>query len=168
MSRRRSTNGTNGHNGHNGTPVTAMSLAERLDIMRATGWEQILPPTGRKILLRSLEADKLLRDGECPDILTPLLIRSIYDELNDTAIREFLDTPAVILEDALKYVDMLNLIAGKAIADGTKVTDLTLAEKKWIFRLVLTGAETLVYFRFEPTPDVALVAEVNDVPQAAE
>ena len=44
-----------------------------MKIMRRDGWEQVLA-SGRVVRLRALEPHMLLRDGDCPDILTPMLI----------------------------------------------------------------------------------------------
>ena len=61
--------------------------------------------------------------------------------------------------DALAFVDAIDRIVAKSIADGTPVEELTIGEKKWIFRLALGGAELLITFRLQPQGDVAVVEE---------
>jgi hypothetical protein len=160
-----SLNGTNGHNGNGAKPEP--TTAEKIAIMRREGWEQIFPSTERKVALRSVEPGDLLRSGECPDILTPLMLHAIFERLTDQQIQAWLERQVDNIESALKYMDTLDLIAEKGIADGTAVSDLTLGEKKWIFQLVLAPSETLVTFRYEPRTNVAVVAEEQPLPQAA-
>ena len=157
----------NGHNGSNGNGSgSEQPFGDKMKIMRRDGWEQTLP-SGRVVRVRALEPHMLLRDGDCPDILTPMLLKSLY-EGQDAAARAFLTTELPSTEEALAFVDAIDRIVAKSIADGTDVADLTIGEKKWIFRLALGGAELLITFRLEQARDVAAVAEVNDVPQAAE
>jgi hypothetical protein len=160
---------TNGHNGHDKPPDMPAELPvyERIARMRAEGWEQTFS-TGRKIRLRTLEPDMLLREADCPDILTPLLLRSLYGHNRDDDVRVFLEQPIASKEDAFAFIDLLNLMAAKSICDGTKVEELTLAEKKLIFRFSLGSSELLVSFVYEPPPVVVVVAEGDDLPQAAE
>jgi hypothetical protein len=168
---------TNGHNGNGngaaGSPLGAtqppgdIPIYERIRLMRSEGWEQTFS-TGRKVRLRTLEPDMLLREGDCPDILTPLLLRSLYGDDRNQSVKEFLEQPFAAKEEAFAYVDLLNLICAKSICDGTKVEELTLAEKRLIFRFALGSSELLVSFTYEPPPVVASVEEVNDVPSVAE
>lgn len=167
----------NSHNGNGASdsgsksavhsPQSEMPIYDRIRIMREQGWEQTFS-TGRKVRLRTLEPDMLLREGDCPDILTPLLLKSLYGDDRNAAVREFLDQPFGTKEDAFAYIDLLNLICSKSICDGTKVEELTLAEKRLIFRFALGSSELLTSFVYEPPPPVAVVEEVNDLPQAAE
>lgn len=164
-----SKNGHNGANGHKPDDDASADLPifDRIRIMREQGWEQTFS-TGRSVRLRTLEPDMLLREGDCPDILTPLLLKSLYGDDRNAAVREFLEQPFGTKEDAFAYIDLLNLICGKSICDGTKVEELTLAEKRLIFRFALGSSELLTSFVYEPPPPVAVVEEVNDLPQAAE
>lgn len=149
------------------SPQSAVPLYERIRLMRQEGWEQTFS-TGRTVRLRTLEPDMLLREGDCPDILTPLLLRSLYGDDRNQAVKEFLEQPFGTKEDAFAYVEMLNLICAKSICDGTKVEELTLAEKRLIFRFALGSSELLVSFEYEPPPTVAAVAQGDNVPSVAE
>lgn len=142
--------------------------ADFMDEMRSKGIEHRIPGTGRHIRLRSVDAPTLLRDGKMPDLLTPLLVKAVYQDLSDKEIRDYLGQNKGKIEDALKMVDTMDFVVGKAIADGTKLSDLTVGEKRWIFRLVMGPAELLITFRYDPTAIVEPVAEGEDVQQAAE
>jgi hypothetical protein len=145
-----------------------LTIAQKIAVMRERGWEQVIPATGRTIRLRAVEPDAVLREGDCPDILTPILLKSIYSDVSDAELRTFLEKPLEQAQDALKYVEMLNLMAGKAVADDTPLDVLTLTEKKWIFRLCLGGAELLVRFRYQPQRDVETAPQGDPEPQVAE
>lgn len=144
------------------------SVADNIATMRQKGWEQTIPTTGRVICLRAVEPGELLMSDDCPDILTPLMLRSVYEELTDREIRAWLEQPLARKEDALAYLQMLDIICTKGIADGTPVSALTLGEKKFIFRFVLGPAEMLVLFRYQAPADVAPAPQGEGVPQAAE
>lgn len=136
--------------------------------MKSKGIEHKIPGTGRLVRLRTLDASELLREGKIPDILTPLVVKSVYQDLTDKEVRDFLGQNRGKVDDALTMMDTMNFVVGKAIADNTKVADLTLGEKRWIFRLAMGPAEILVSFRYDPNADVEPVAEGEDVPQTAE
>lgn len=127
--------------------------------MQTYGVEQVLPPTGRKIKLKSVDAESLLKEGQIPNILTPLIVKMVYQDLSGNEIRQFVEGNKGQVQDALGMVETLNFIAKYAITDGTKVESLTLAEKRWIFRLVMGAAELLITFRFDQDPDVEVVSE---------
>jgi hypothetical protein len=133
-------------------PEESLSFIERLAIMHEKGWKQVMPGTGREIRLCAVEPASLLRSGNCPDILTPLMESSSDD-----------------VEQAVKYADSIDAVVGAAIADDTPLGNLTLREKKWIFRLVLGAAEALVFFRYEgPTPVVESLAQIEPSSAPAE
>jgi len=160
-------NGKNGHNQPTAEPEGSMSVVDRIRIMRREGWEQELD-SGRKVRLRTLEPHMLLRDGDCPDILTPYLVKSLYMPITNSPTPNDFEVDLQDREEAIAYADMLTYIAKKSLADDTDVDDLTLSEKKFILRLALVGAELLVSFRYEKTQDVAPVEEGEPVSQVAE
>ena len=139
------------------------TIAERVGEMNSKGWTQIMPGTNREIRLRTVDCVELLREGKVPDILTPLIVKSVYQELGDSDTRRYLEASREKVEDAISLADSIDFICTKAITDGTKVKDLTMAEKRWIFRLVLGPAELLVTFRLEQDDDVEIVDEGQDV-----
>lgn len=146
-----------------------LSVPEKLAIMRKQGWRQIIPNSSREVRLRTVEPADLLRSGDCPDILTPLMLKGIYQELSDKELREWLEKPLVSKEEALAYSDMLTKIAELSlVGDTVKVAELTQAERKWIFRFALGAAEMLVFFRYEPPKaDVAPVAQGEPGPSTS-
>jgi hypothetical protein len=141
-----------------------VSIPERLREMKARGIEQVLPGTDRVIRLRSVQAVDLLKEDKMPDILTPLIMSQIYDEnQNPRGLRDFTTQDRGGRADALKMVEALDFIAEKSIADDTKVEDLLLSEKKWIFQLALGPAQILANFRSEQEPGVEALAEGDEV-----
>lgn len=139
-----------------------------LQEMREKGIEQRIPGTDRIVRLRVLDAPALLREGKMPDILTPLVIRSVYQDLEDEQVREFLGQPKSSVSDALSFLEAIDYVCEKTIMDGTSLSDLTPAEKRWIFRLVMGPAEILITFRYEPELDVEGVDEGDEVRLVAE
>lgn len=139
------------------------SLVESIRKMREEGDEQIIPETLRKVRLRTIEAKELLREGSFPDILTPLVVRSVYQELVNKDINDFFSLKTEDIEQAKKMLEAIDFVCRKAIADDTQLDDLTMSEKRWIFRLAVGPAEMLVTFRYEPQPDVEFVDEVQEL-----
>lgn len=131
--------------------------------MRLEGIEQQIPGTDRVIRLRAIDPSSLLREGKMPDILTPLVIRSVYQDLTDQELREFLGHPKANVGDALSLLETMDFVCERTIMDGTEIGDLTIAEKRWIFRLVMGPAELLTTFRYDPTFDVADMDESDEV-----
>jgi hypothetical protein len=117
--------------------------------------------------LRYLEPAALLREGKMPDNLTPLVMKSVYGDIDGNDINKFLykDNGADAAA-ALAHLETIDFVVKRAIADNTKVEDLTLGEKRWIFRLVMGDAETLATFRLNEDPDVGDVDSGEDVPSA--
>lgn len=145
-----------------------LDAAELLHEMRLKGTEYKLPGTGRIVRIRVLDAPSLLREGKLPDILTPLVVKSVYQELSDKEMRDFVGAQRGNANEALNMVEAMDFVVKKSIADGTKVEDLTLAEKRWIFRMAMGPAELLITFRYDKESDVEPVAEVEDVREAAQ
>lgn len=145
-----------------------LTVPEALAEMKSRGTEVAIPGTDRLVRLRSLDTETLLREGKVPDILTPLVIKSIYEDVSDKEVRGLLGQSRGSREEALAMMEAIDFVAEKSIADGTKVKDLTIGEKRWIFRLAMTPAELLVTFRYDPDVDVEPVVEVNEVQQTTE
>lgn len=143
------------------------SLVQKIRRMRQEGHEQIIPDTERVVRIRTVEAKELLKLGKMPDVLTPLVVRSVYDELPYAAIREFFEMKSQDLAQAAQMLESIDLVCGLSIVDGTEIEDLTMSEKRWIFRLAMGPAETLVNFRYEPDVDVGLVDEVEELQPVA-
>ena len=143
--------------------VKRLTPTEALSEMKAKGTEVLIPGTERLVRLRTLDAEALLREGKIPDILTPLVIKSVYEELSDREVRGVLTQSRGSKEDALAMLEAIDFVVEKSIADGTKAKDLTLGEKRWIFRLAMEPAELLTTFRHDPNADVESLAEGDEV-----
>lgn len=144
------------------------NIVELIAQMREKGVEQMLPPTERKILLRSLDVETLLLQGKVPDILTPLVIKSVYQDMDDDSLIDFLKAKEVSVGEAIKHLEAIDYVVELCIADDTRVKDLTIGERRWIFRLVMMPAEILVTFRFQPFADVESLPEGDQVRETAE
>ena len=140
--------------------------------MRERGVLQTLP-SGRVVRLRTVTPDRLLRAGKVPDILTPLVIKMIYEEVANEELDAFLAAKTKIA-DALATVESLRVVCeaglldprvvdastGSALADDEiSIDDLTLAERGWIFKLVFQSTEVLQRFRLGQAPDVDAVPD---------
>lgn len=146
-----------------------VSISDKLRDMRKNGAVQVLPGTHRTIRLRSVDATDLLRENKMPEILTPLVVSTIYEESsNPRKYRDYLAQDRGSIEGAVEFLDSVEFIVKKAIADDTKVEELTLPEKKWIFQLALGPAELLTNFRLTEESDVETVADGEELQQATE
>lgn len=143
------------------------TLFDQIKDARKNGVEQILITTERPIKLRPVEPAALLREGDLPDILTPLVVKSVYQDLTSSEINDFLEKGPSDKEGALSFLKAIDLVCSLAIADGTPVEDLVLSEKRWVFRLVLGPAEHLILFRYEPNEDVEPVDEGDPILETA-
>lgn len=143
--------------------VKTLSLVESLVEMKDKGTEVLIPGTDRIVRLKTLDAETLLREGKVPDILTPLVIKSVYEELGERDLRGFLSQSRSSKEEALAMLEAIDFVVKHSIADKTDIKTLTLGEKRWIFRLVMEPAELLVTFRYDPNVDVEPVAEGDEV-----
>src|SRR5688500_17924564 len=103
-----------------------LTSVEALAEMKSRGTEVAIPGTDRLVRLRTLDAEALLREGKVPDILTPLVIKSVYEELSDREVRGVLAQSRGTTEDALAMMEAIDFVAEKSIADSTKVKDLTI------------------------------------------
>jgi hypothetical protein len=119
--------------------------------------------TGRPIRLRTIDATALLKTGNMPEVLTPMVVKSVYQSLSDREIRDFLTTNKNDAAEALKTVEMVDFVVKEAIADGTKVEDLTPGEKRWIFRLAMLPTEVLADFCYPEESDVEPMDDGDEV-----
>lgn len=141
---------------------------ELLEHMKRYGDPQTLPRTGRQVHLRTVNTKELLADDKLPDILTPLIVKSVYMDLTDNELRQFVEQQKGSKKEALDLLDSIDYVVTKTIVSGAKLDDLTLAEKRWVFRLVMGPAELLINFRLDEESDVEPVDEGEDVPQATQ
>lgn len=135
--------------------------------MKKEGVEQILPYTGRRVRLRSVDAPTLLKEGQIPNILTPMIVKMVYQDINDNELRQYTEKNTGDAAHALAMLESLDFVAKHAITDGTKVEDLTISEKRYIFRLVMGAAELLITFRYDEDANVEDVPDGEDLRQTA-
>ncbi len=151
--------------------LTVTSAAE-FRSMREQGVLQTIPPAGRVVRLRTVTPDRLLRLGKLPDILTKLVIKMFYEGVSPSEFNKFLEQREII-EEILEQVESLRVVCTAGLleprivdnpqgADEISIDDLSMAERGWIFRLVLQEAEFLATFRHGQTPDVEAVPDVQN------
>lgn len=143
------------------------SLIARLKEMREQGDEQTIPDTLRVVRVKTLETKDLLLEGNFPDILTPLVVKSIYQDLTTPQIKEFFEMNTKDVEQAKKMLEAVEFVCRKSIVGDDVINDLTMSEKRWIFRLAMGPAEMLVSFRYEPDEDVESMAEGEELQPVA-
>lgn len=151
--------------------------ASEFRAMREQGVVQRLL-SGRTVRLRTVTPDRLLKLGHLPDILTPLVTKMIYQDVNDQELKQFIqprDTVTETLEllESLRIVCEAGLISPRIVDnpqadDEIRIDDLTLAERGYVFRLVFQPAEVLRTFRYEPTRDVDAAHKEQGIPQPTE
>lgn len=154
--------------GGKSVPKKEKSGAELIEHMKRYGNLQTLPGTGRQVHIKTVDARDLLRDDKLPDILTPLVIKSVYNDLRDRDVRDFMSQARNTKQEALDFLDSVDYVVEKALVSGAKLNDLTPSERRWIFQLVMTPAELLVTFRLEEDDALEPVAEGEDVREATE
>ena len=134
---------------------------EELAAFRKNGKEISIPSTDRKVTLVQVNLPAMLSQGKVPDILTPLAIKSIYSNITDEDARKITDAQADSQKAALAHLAAIDLVVENALAPQCKslMTELTIGEKRWIFRLALLPAEILATFRDDEDTDVADVDE---------
>lgn len=144
------------------------TILEELALVRVQGKEITIPSTERVLHIRPLDIAQILQEGKVPDILTPLVIKTVYSNVEDEEILGFLTTERKNVNEALAHIEAVDFVVQHSVVDQVQIKDLTWGEKRWIFRLALIPAEYLANFRYEEDADVADVSEGDEVREAAE
>lgn len=148
----------------NGNGVHELTPAAEYRYMRELGVEQTLL-SGRKVKMRAVTPDKLLRGGRVPDILTPLVVRMLRGVVDNEEIDDFYGQERDEVKDQLAMIDSVNVVCEAALVyprvvdmpegnDEISIDDLSLTDRFWIFKLAFQPAEVLSRFRFEPLANV--------------
>lgn len=147
----------------NGTGAVEVTPAAEFRKMREEGVPQTLL-SGRKVRLRTVTPDRLLRAGRVPDILTPLVTKMLFEQVSNQELNDFI-SPREQAKDSLEMIDSLNVVCEAALLyprivekptqdDEIAIDDLTLADRGWIFKLAFQPAEVLSRFRLESVGNV--------------
>jgi len=154
--------------GSNGTGVKVVTPAAEWRRMREEGVQQTLL-SGRVVRLRTVTPDRLLKTGRVPDILTPIVTKMLFEEVDNDELNEFIK-PRDNVADNLAMIEGLNVVCQAGMLyprivdnpqaeDEISIDDLTLADRGWVFKLVFQPAEVLARFRIESLGDVEAGAD---------
>lgn len=149
-----------GTNGNGNVEVTPAAEFRR---MREEGVPQTLL-SGRKVRLRTVTPDRLLRSGKVPDILTPLVTKMLFEDVANEELNAFI-APRQQQAQNLEMIESLNIVCQAGMLyprivddpqaeDEISIDDLSLADRGWVFKLVFQPAEVLSRFRLESLGDV--------------
>lgn len=134
--------------------------------------------SGLVVRMRPVQPDTLLRSGRVPDLLTPLVIKSLYESVREE-LDAFVFEPRKQTEETLQMIESVNVVVEAALVyprvvakptadDEIAIDELSLSDRMWIFRLAFMPAELLSRFRYEPPRDVEAVADEQGDAQQAE
>lgn len=148
----------------NGNGAVDLTPASEYRTMREQGVPQTLL-SGRKVKMRAVTPDKLLRSGRVPDILTPLVVKMLKGEAQNEEIDDFYGKERDEVKDWLAMIDSVNVVCEAALVyprvveqpegdDEIAIDDLSLQDRFWIFKLAFQPAEVLSRFRLESLADV--------------
>lgn len=151
---------TNGHQPPNRPTI------EQLRRIHEEGVEQTLL-SGIPVMMRPVRIEVLLASGHVPDILTPLMLKGLYENINDD-LTDFVAKPRDGKEETLEMLRSVDAVCAASLVDPSIVPYLELPDRMWIFKLAFQPAEVLSSFRLRPEGDVVSVDEGEQVPQAAQ
>lgn len=134
--------------------------------------------SGRRVLMRNVTPDALLKLGKIPDILTPLVLKMVYEGVETEEITAFW-APRERVDETLEMLESLRVVCTAALIyprivdnpqaeDEIAIEDLSLAERGSIFHLALQPAELLQRFRVQPQTDVEPVPDGARLPEPSE
>lgn len=119
-------------------------------------YDEGIPQTlisGIEVKMRAVRPDVLLRAGTLPDILTPIVIKSLYEDVSEK-LDAYLFTERDEVQETLDMVRGVDAVCAAALIDPSVVPYLDLSDRMWIFKLAFMPAAVLSTFRYEPNRDV--------------
>lgn len=136
---------------------------------RTEGYTKELP-SGAVARLRPVSPDQLIAGGEVPDILTPLVLKMLFQGSDGSELSR-LTQPEQVLVHAGETVKLINAICRLAFVqprivddpqsdDEISIDDVAIIDRSFVFQLATQPAEVLRDFRLSPTiTDVATVPD---------
>jgi hypothetical protein len=109
--------------------------------------------SGVQVQMRPVRADKLLALGRIPDILTPIMLKSVY-EVATEELDSFLFDKRETMAETLEMIRAVDAVCAAALVEPSLVEYLTLQDRMWIFKLAFMPAEVLSTFRLQSRGDV--------------
>lgn len=154
-------------------PTSGRAMRE----MREQG--MVLPfPSGNYYRVRSVGAARLLRRGKLPNVLLPFVTDAIYNGMDEDKLDKF-RTLQEKQESALEFLESLRIVceemfmeprivADPQADDEIAIDDLVIIDQWIAFERAFGVVRAYMPFRAEPEPDVAVVAKLENVPQASQ
>jgi len=152
--------------------MTGATPASEFRKGREVGEVVTLPSTNRKVRMRTVKMDRLLELGDIPDVLSNLVVESLYGEMTNEKYRQFFTLVerkehALEMTRALKIVCTAALIEPKIVDDpqaddDISIDDLEYTERRVIFDLALLEASGLSRFRQRQEEDLESMDNVED------
>ncbi len=107
--------------------------------------------SGITVRMRTVTPDLLLKSGKMPDLLSPLVLKMMFQEVEGYELDDFLARREQE-KDALEVIESINLVCEAALVyprmvahptadDEICAEDLGLADRGWIFKLAFRPAE---------------------------
>lgn len=144
----------------------AVPTVEELKRAYDEGLEQELI-SGVKVKMHSVRIEDLLRKGNLPDILTPIVIKTLFEDTHKER-DAYLFAPRQESEDTLKMIAGVDAVCEAALIDPSVVPYLSLSDRMWIFKLAFMPAAVLSTFRFRQEGDVETEGDSEGFAQPTE
>lgn len=130
-------------------------------------------PSGNWARLRPVTPDMLLVTGEIPDILTPLVMKMLFEGIDNKDL-EVVTKPENMLEHAKETIDFFNSFCKLAFVepkivdnprsdDEMHILDVTVEDRGFVFQLCIQPVEVLRSFRLESARNVDALPESGEV-----
>lgn len=119
-------------------------------------FEQGTPVTlisGVQVQMRTPRPQDLLASGKLPDILTPIVLKSLYENASDK-LDEYLFTERDEVAETLEMVRGVDAVCEAALVEPSILPYLDLSDRMWIFRLAFMPVQVLGQFRQQPGGNV--------------
>lgn len=128
-------------------------------------------PSGAVARLRPVSPDQLIVAGEVPDILTPLVLKMLFQGSDGSELTKLVTSNEESLTHARGTMTLINavcraafvqprIVAEPATDDEISIDDVTVLDRYFVFQLATQPAEVLRDFRLSPeTTDVATVPD---------
>lgn len=117
------------------------------ELKRAYDEGELIPLiSGIPVQMRSVRPEVLLRSGKLPNILTPIIIKMLYEDVSEK-LDAYLFTERDEAAETLEMIAGVDAVCEAALLDSSIVPYLSLSDRMWVFKLALLPAAVLSTFR---------------------
>jgi hypothetical protein len=148
----------------NGTD-TRPTIAELIRIH-----EEGIPQTllsGVEVRMRPARLDVLLESGDIPDILTPMLIKGLYESIAED-VNDFAMEPQQNKKEIIERIRAMDAVGRSVLIEPDQIQYLSLGDRMWLFKLAFMPAEVLSRFRLQSAALVDDAQQGYEVSEVAE